>query len=276
MIFARQGIDIDAYPAIKRHLECFHERLQPRPKDMDKREWAGRKPGSYKWYELQDPVDYWQKFEAPKLVVQRIAFHSRIAVDDGSYFVNDSALIVPTSDRWLHTCLHSPAAWSLLFRTLPHKKDEAVSMDIVFVESLPIAPPTPEQRDAAEPLVARLVAATRAQHTQRAAVLDVLRMQYGVDAPGNKLSDMESTTSDDFVTEAIKRRPKALGVMKATGHAALRSLYTEDVGEMKRRRDAMRVDERALAKIVHQAYGLTPDDEQLLWESAPPRMPDAR
>ena len=33
MIFTRRGIDIDAYPSVKRHLETYHTRLQPRPDD---------------------------------------------------------------------------------------------------------------------------------------------------------------------------------------------------------------------------------------------------
>ena len=36
MIFARRGIDIDAYPAIKQHLLRFRERLEPRPQN-----WGG-------------------------------------------------------------------------------------------------------------------------------------------------------------------------------------------------------------------------------------------
>jgi hypothetical protein len=34
--------------------------------------------------------------------------------------------------------------------------------------------------------------------------------------------------------------------------------------------------ERAIAAEVHKAYGLTAADEQLLWETAPPRMPVGR
>ena len=58
MIFARRGIDIDSYPAIKNHLLQFREQLEPRPKAWPGGEWPGRKPGSYRWYEIQDAVDY--------------------------------------------------------------------------------------------------------------------------------------------------------------------------------------------------------------------------
>ena len=31
--------------------------------------------------------------------------------------------------------------------------------------------------------------------------------------------------------------------------------------------------EAVLSALVNQAYGLTPEDERLLWATAPPRMP---
>lgn len=31
--------------------------------------------------------------------------------------------------------------------------------------------------------------------------------------------------------------------------------------------------ERRLANLVHQAYGLTPEEVDLMWRTAPPRMP---
>jgi len=66
MIFARRSIDIDAYPAIKRHLLQYRERLEPRPRDWSGNRWPGRKPGSYKWFEIQDSVEYWNLFEQPR------------------------------------------------------------------------------------------------------------------------------------------------------------------------------------------------------------------
>jgi hypothetical protein len=34
--------------------------------------------------------------------------------------------------------------------------------------------------------------------------------------------------------------------------------------------------EARVAELVNAAYGLTPDEVQLLWDTAPPRMPGAR
>ena len=62
LIFSRRGIVIADYPAVLNYLMQFKERLMPCPKDWEGK-WKGRKQGTYKWYELQDAVDYYSEFE---------------------------------------------------------------------------------------------------------------------------------------------------------------------------------------------------------------------
>ncbi|MGL6095693.1 MAG: Eco57I restriction-modification methylase domain-containing protein, partial [Fimbriiglobus sp.] len=124
MIFARRGIDIDQFPAIKRHLEGFRTQLEPKPKDWDGKEWPGRKPGLYKWYELQDPVDYWQEFEKPKIGYQVIQFHPCFCLDTSRVLGNDKTFFIPTGDLYLLGVLNSPVMWWHNWRHLVHLKDE--------------------------------------------------------------------------------------------------------------------------------------------------------
>ena len=42
-------------------------------KAKDDAEAPGRKPGSYKWYEIQDEVAYFEEFDSPRIVYQEIA-----------------------------------------------------------------------------------------------------------------------------------------------------------------------------------------------------------
>ena len=55
LIFTRQGIDIEQYPAIKRHLSQYRADLEPKKKRSQKR---GRAMGNYKWYEIQANTAY--------------------------------------------------------------------------------------------------------------------------------------------------------------------------------------------------------------------------
>ena len=59
IIFTRRGIDIEKYLAIKEYLEEFKIALTPKREGSK----LGRKPGQYKWFEIQDNVAYYQDFE---------------------------------------------------------------------------------------------------------------------------------------------------------------------------------------------------------------------
>jgi galactitol-specific phosphotransferase system IIB component len=95
LIFTRRGIEIESYPAIYNYLFHYKEKLEPKPKDF-KGDWSGRKPGSYKWYEIQDAVDYFAEFEKPKVMLPDISLKCEALVDEseGLYSVN-TAYIIP-------------------------------------------------------------------------------------------------------------------------------------------------------------------------------------
>ncbi|MDQ2716726.1 MAG: Eco57I restriction-modification methylase domain-containing protein [Chloroflexota bacterium] len=74
LIFTRYGISIGEYRSIERYLSQYRTQLEPRPLDWNETirgEWPGRKPGSYKWYEIQDNVAYYADFEKPKIISYR-------------------------------------------------------------------------------------------------------------------------------------------------------------------------------------------------------------
>ena len=54
---------------------------------------------------------------------------------------------------------------------------------------------------------------------------------------------------------------------------ALRDGYAEQATPVRQRQAEALGLERRLADLVNQAYGLTPEDVELLWRTAPPRMP---
>ena len=109
------GIEIDRYPSVKRHLEKFRTKLEPKPEDWipakpnDK--WPGRKEGTYAWYEIQDAVDYWHDFEAPKIIYQVIQFSPSYALDLNGRFGNDKTFIIPTQRLEILANLNAPIMW---------------------------------------------------------------------------------------------------------------------------------------------------------------------
>jgi len=145
MIFTRHGTEIDAYPAIKAHLAAFRRELEPKPADWrpigDAKEWLGRKPGHYRWYEIQDNVAYWRQFQAPKTVYNDIMWRAQFCVDRTGAFLNNTAYFLPCDDPWLLACLNASLGWWFSWRAAQHAKDEALRYFNTFVEAFPIAEP---------------------------------------------------------------------------------------------------------------------------------------
>ena len=271
MIFARRGIDIDAYPAVKRHLEQFREQLEPKPRDRTGDRWPGRKPGAYKWYEIQDSVDYWEHFERPKIVTQDLATYSWFCFDSSGSFPVNTCYVWPTADLYLLGWLCSPLAWWVMHRSLQHAINDTLRMFREQVETLPIAPPTDAAREETEPAVGRLIESARSVQEARRATLDWLRMEFAVASPGQKLEEFAAL--DAFIEEVRKRRPRSAGRLGPGALADLRRGYAEQAGPVRAMRTEAAALERRLSELVNAAYGLTPEEEALLWATAPPRMP---
>lgn len=77
-----------------------------------------------------------------------------------------------------------------------------------------------------------------------------------------------------FVTEVKRIR----GKKNPLSAAALKSLRDEHTRTIEPARaqaaEALHL-ERRLSDLANEAYGLTPDEVALMWETAPPRMPFA-
>jgi hypothetical protein len=113
----------------------------------------------------------------------------------------------------------------------------------------------------------------QADQETRRDTLDWLRLEFGVEKPGQKLQDFAGLGPDAFVEEVRKRRPKDEGRLTPGSLRDLRSGYAEMAEPVKQARTEAASLERKLSDLVNQAYGLTDDEVNLLWKTAPPRMP---
>ena len=151
--------------------------------------------------------------------------------------------------------------------------NEALNPANFLIEKLPIAPPTDAIRAEAEPAVARLIEIARDNQRGRRTMLDWLRVEYGVETPGQRLEDFASLDPDAFIEEVRKRRRKGAGRLSPADLLFLRTGYTEQAAPIREFRAEAAALERRLSDLVNAAYDLTPAEIATLWETAPPRMP---
>ncbi len=141
VIFTRRGIDIEHYPAILNYLTAFKEKLEPRPKNVPSKNWKGRKPGSYKWYELQDTIYYYEEFEKPKIIVPAIVKSANYVFDSNSNYSNDKTTIIPTDDKYLLGILNSSIADFYISQTSSTKQGGFYEHKPMYVSQIPIPEP---------------------------------------------------------------------------------------------------------------------------------------
>ena len=90
--------------------------------------------------------------------------------------------------------------------------------------------------------------------------------------PSNKLLAVTELDSDTWVAEAKRIRGKKQP-LTAAGLHALRDEYTRTIEPARALAAETLTLEGTLSDLVNQAYGLTPAEIDLMWQTAPPRMP---
>lgn len=105
LIFTRRGIDIDKYRAIKKYLSQFQKKLEPG---------TGRKPGSYKWYEIQDTVAYYKEFEKAKIMYQVFQVKPAFIYDNRNTYANNAIWILPGNNICVLGIMNSKLGWFMI------------------------------------------------------------------------------------------------------------------------------------------------------------------
>jgi len=108
LIFARRGVNIGRYPAIREHLNKWKTELTPKKSSNDK---VGRKPGRYEWYEIQDDVAYYPIFDGPKIIFPDICKAPRFFLDRSGRYLANTAYCLGVDDPYLLGILNSQLFW---------------------------------------------------------------------------------------------------------------------------------------------------------------------
>lgn len=167
LIFTRRGVDIKKYPAIERHLKRFKTQLTPGIE-------GGRKQGSYKWFEIQDNIAYWEEFEQSKIIYQEIATYQAFAFDESGAYSNNKTFILPTNDLWLLGFLNSRLAWWFLHQVCSKLQGGALAMQTPYVSQVPIPSATDWQKEIIEKLVSYILFLTKDKAIQHQLLINYL------------------------------------------------------------------------------------------------------
>jgi type I restriction-modification system DNA methylase subunit len=247
------------YPAIHSFMKPFEGNLRAR---SDK--------GCY-WWELRS-CSYYGLFDRPKIMWQDLGYHSAFCRCPESIVAEATCFALDSSDLWLLAVLNSPTLWSWLWRNTIHGKDEVLRLKTLYTEKIPVPVPNDAIRAESDIAVKRLIDITAEQQAGRRALLDWLRLEFGIDKPSQKLQDVARLDADELAAEVKKAR----GRSKPLSVAEVKRLKEEHggtVAPLQALAGEARTLEERVSDLVIAAYGLTAEEVALMWRTAPPRMP---
>ena len=140
LIWTHRGIDINAYPAIKKHLEKSRDALEKRS-------------GKQEWYEIQTASTDTTRFTQPKCIYADLASETAFTFDDEGYYVGSPASLLPTSELWILGVLNTRAVSWFYARTAPQVRGPFLKFAPQYVSQIPIPDMEPEQKT----LISKLV-----------------------------------------------------------------------------------------------------------------------
>ena len=208
VIFTRRGININNYPVIKEFLSQYKDDLTPKSKNA-KNSAKGRKPGPYKWYEIQDNVAYYSLFEKEKLIYPNMADSLYPIYDKNKYYTNQKCFIL-TSDslnlKYLNGLLSSNVV-NFVFKLIgSNLGSQGYDLNKIFIEQLPLVIKK-DKINKVSSLIDNILNLSEQIVKNENIVFDYLYENLKIEKLSKKLENYYKLSEQDFLKE-IKKKTK--------------------------------------------------------------------
>ena len=153
----KNRVDIDAYPAIRTHLEPFREKLESRATKQE-------------WFELQQAQEaYLPYFEGEKILYGEFSSENLFSLNK-DHFVNNKCYFVPATELWLLGYLNSQVFWFCVTAESVAVRGGFYQMHSQFVERASIPAATEAEKTALASLAREAQSAAEERYRRQEAV----------------------------------------------------------------------------------------------------------
>ncbi|EIJ65604.1 hypothetical protein BD31_I1566 [Candidatus Nitrosopumilus salaria BD31] len=203
IIFTRRGIDISQYPAIEKHLKKYQKKLEPKKPGMKE----GRKPGPYKWYEIQDNVAYWKMYLDEGIIYTRLNKSPNFAISKPNFLPNTSGYQAHFNERWLLGILNSKVTDFFLSSICPSIRGGYFDYRSQYVSTIPI-PNSPLYRKELTKLEISIINDHEKLFSEKQKLLNRVKEFFNIDKISENLENFQKLTFQEFIKEVSKKSRK--------------------------------------------------------------------
>lgn len=273
IIFTRRGTDINEFPAIKGHLEKYKQRLTPRNEPEIK---VGRKSGKYKWFEIQDSVDYYELFEKPKITWANLQVKNKFMLDEKGYYINAPSVILPSDSKQLLCIINSKLIWFFLKSICVIRSGGYIEVKPQYFEQIPI--PTIENEDLFEEKALHVIEVVNDLQVLDNKFQNYLKHKFQLEKLSKKLQNWHELSFGDFIKELnkaikatnklrVKEEKEPIAVLTKSDEFEWLELFETKQKEAQELQAQINATDKEIDTMVYNLYGLTEDEIQIVENS---------
>jgi tRNA1(Val) A37 N6-methylase TrmN6 len=140
--FPSLNIDIENYPAIKKHLEQHMPKLKQTGEtfinQQEKKE-KTRKKTSGEWFETQDSIAYWEDFSKPKIIYPNMTKFLPFTYDTDGFYTNQKCFILTGNElEYLVSFFNSKLFKFCFEENFPELQGNTRELNKVVFEQIPV------------------------------------------------------------------------------------------------------------------------------------------
>jgi len=146
--FPSLGVDIEQYPAIKKHLEQYLPKIKQSGEifiNAEGKKESTRKKTNGAWFETQDSIAYWQDFAQPKIIYPNMTKFLPFTLDLDGHYTNQKCFILSGDKIYYLTAFLNSKLFRFCFEeTFPELQGNTRELNKVIFETIPIKEITDE------------------------------------------------------------------------------------------------------------------------------------
>ena len=259
VIFTRRGIDIEKYPEIKKHLMKFYEDIKPR----NNQETRGRKPGQYKWFEIQDNIAYYEEFEKEKVIYGQFRQGEFTFEDKEIYLSSNEYMIVSKNGninlKYITTILNSRINQFYSSLTMNSLGNATTIAQKGIFEQLPVPQISLADQQPFIEKAQKMLDLTKQLNSLSFAFLDYLKAKMAnLNKLSNKLLKWYNLPDDAFLIE-INKLAKAQKLANFDERAVFVAFKT-DSKKIKEIQQALANTDAEIDRAVYALYKLSEEE----------------
>ena len=255
IIFTRRGTVIDNFPAIKSYLEQFKERLTPKNSSDIK---IGRKKGPYKWFEIQDSVDYYKLFEEPKITWANLQSRNKFSFEKEAYYINAPSVILPSNNKTLLCIVNSKLVWEFLKSICVVRSGGYIEVKPQYFEQIPI--PELKNEEVFNIKAKIIIEQTSILQKLQSNFIKLLRSKFNIEKVSKSLQNWSELDFKIFLKELKKSKIK----LSLSEEAEWMEYFNEQKAEAQSLKAEIDKTDKEIDQMVYKLYGLTEDEIKLI------------